>query len=109
MEELLKKHCREYSSFDKPLNRKEVLIFEERVPEWNVKNKKLLREFAFDDFKKAVEFFNGVALIAEDDNHHPDIEIFGWNKVRVKLSTHKVNGLTENDFIIAAKVSELID
>jgi 4a-hydroxytetrahydrobiopterin dehydratase len=50
---------------------------------------------------------NRVSEIAEQENHHPDMEIFSWNKLKLRLSTHSVKGLTENDFILAAKIDEL--
>jgi 4a-hydroxytetrahydrobiopterin dehydratase len=62
------------------------------------------RDFEFKDFAAALVFANDVGAIAESEGHHPDILIHGWNKVKVSLSTHAVGGLTENDFIVAAKI-----
>jgi len=64
------------------------------------------REFSFPDFAKALEFTNAVGAIAEDEGHHPDIEL-GWGRVNVKLWTHAAGGLTKNDFIVAAKIDAL--
>ncbi len=75
--------------------------------DWIVEgDKKLIREFTFRDFMEAMTFVNKVAQIAEDEGHHPDIHIF-YNKVRIELWTHAVNGLSENDFILAAKISAI--
>jgi 4a-hydroxytetrahydrobiopterin dehydratase len=69
---------------------------------------RLYRRFEFEDFKKAIEFVNRVAEIAEEQGHHPDIAIH-WNKVDLTLWTHKIGGLHENDFILAAKVDKLLE
>lgn len=65
--------------------------------------KHLQKTFKFPDFKTALEFVNKVGAIAEEEGHHPNIE-FGWGFVRVMLWTHAINGLSENDFILAAKL-----
>ncbi len=66
----------------------------------------LLKEFKFDDFKQALDFVNNVGEIAEKLNHHPDISI-SYNKVKIKIYTHKVDGLTEKDFELAEKIDEI--
>lgn len=74
---------------------------------WSIKGIKIIREFKFVDFKAAIEFINKVADIAEGEGHHPDIYLHGWNNVRIELYTHAINGLHENDFIVAAKIDGL--
>ena len=71
-------------------------------------NKKIRREFKFKDFKEAMVFVNNVADLAEEQGHHPDISIY-YSKVVIELWTHKINGLFINDFILAAKIDELMD
>jgi 4a-hydroxytetrahydrobiopterin dehydratase len=66
------------------------------------------RELGFDDFAAAVAFVNRVAELAEQANHHPDILIHGWNKVRLTLSTHSEGGLTEADFKLAGQIEGLL-
>jgi 4a-hydroxytetrahydrobiopterin dehydratase len=66
----------------------------------------LEKEFVFKDFRQALEFVNEVGELAEAEGHHPDIYL-SWGKVRVTIWTHKIDGLTESDFILAAKVSEI--
>jgi 4a-hydroxytetrahydrobiopterin dehydratase len=66
------------------------------------------REFEFRDFAAAVEFVDRVAEAAEANNHHPDILLHGWNKVRLTLSTHSQGGLTEADFTLAQQIGQLI-
>jgi len=77
------------------------------VPTWHLAEGKLVRAFEFKNFEKAISFVNAVAKIAEKENHHPDILIHSWNKVRLTLFTHKIQGLHENDFILAAKIDKL--
>jgi len=74
------------------------------VPGWTVTNEHHLhREFRFPDFKQALEFVNRVGAVAEEQGHHPDM-LLTWGKVEVTLWTHKIDGLTESDFIMAAKI-----
>jgi len=66
----------------------------------------LVKEFRFKDFAAAMKFANLVGDIAEEENHHPDLSI-GWGRVSVELTTHAIDGLSENDFILAAKIDEI--
>ena len=77
-----------------------------RVPEWDTNKKQIERTFEFDDFNQAVDFVNALAEIADEEEHHPDIDI-RWNKVRVALSTHSEGGLTDLDFHLAEKIDTL--
>jgi 4a-hydroxytetrahydrobiopterin dehydratase len=65
----------------------------------------LEREYRFPDFRAALEFVNRVGAIAESEGHHPDLEL-AWGRVGVKIFTHKIDGLTESDFVLAAKIAE---
>ncbi len=76
------------------------------VPEGDHEKKELERTFEFDDFTQALDFVNGVAEIAENLDHHPDIDI-RWNKVRLIISTHSKGGLTDMDFELAEKIDTL--
>ncbi len=76
------------------------------VPLWVFSEKQLEREFKFDDFRQAMAFVNQVADAAEKLDHHPDIFI-SYNRVRLTLSTHKVGGLSRNDFVLAAGIDAL--
>ena len=78
----------------------------EEVPTWKLSEKMIGREFEFKDFKEAMTFVNNIANLAEAEEHHPDITIH-WNKVKLDLWTHSVDGLTENDFIVASKINKL--
>jgi 4a-hydroxytetrahydrobiopterin dehydratase len=75
--------------------------------EWQREGDEIAREFKFEDFAAAMAFVNRVAETAEEANHHPDILVHGWNKVRLSLTNHAAGGLTEADFAMAAKIDEL--
>ena len=68
----------------------------------------IVRELKFDDFAAAIAFVNRVAELAEQANHHPDILVHGWNRVRLELSTHSQGGLTEADFALAGRIDGLL-
>lgn len=76
--------------------------------EWQViDGKKIQKKFKFKDFKEAIAFVNKIAELAEKEQHHPDIRVFGYKNVEIELSTHAIGGLSENDFILAAKIEQL--
>ncbi|MBI5723507.1 MAG: 4a-hydroxytetrahydrobiopterin dehydratase [Planctomycetes bacterium] len=78
-----------------------------QTPGWEVVNEHhLSRTFRFPDFVKALEFVNKVGATAEQQGHHPDIYLT-WGRARIETHTHKIDGLTESDFILAAKISRL--
>lgn len=76
------------------------------VPGWEAKADRLVRTFAFKDFAAAMKFVNALAEVAEREDHHPDFTV-RYNKVEVSSWTHTVDGLSENDFILAAKLSQV--
>ncbi|HEX6511771.1 MAG TPA: 4a-hydroxytetrahydrobiopterin dehydratase [Chloroflexota bacterium] len=69
-------------------------------------DKELVKAFSFKNFVQAVDFVNAITPVAEQEGHHPDLEV-GWGKVRVHLRTHTIDGLSDNDFILAAKIDQL--
>jgi 4a-hydroxytetrahydrobiopterin dehydratase len=75
--------------------------------EWGHEGQAIVREWKLADFGAAIAFVNRVAELAERANHHPDILVHGWNKVRLELSTHSQGGLTEADFKLAAEIDGL--
>ena len=79
-----------------------------KIPEWELEKKHIERTFEFDDFTESIDFVNGVAEVAEDEEHHPDIDI-RYNKVRLVLSTHSKGGLTELDFALAERIDTLAE
>ena len=89
-----------------PLTAEQIRPLSAEVENWHViNNHHIEREFKFHDFKTALNFTNKVGTIAEEQGHHPDIYL-AWGKVAVKIWTHKIDGLTESDFILAAKIDK---
>jgi 4a-hydroxytetrahydrobiopterin dehydratase len=74
---------------------------------WSAGSQSIARDFEFPDFRSAVAFVNLVADAAEEQNHHPDILVHGWNKVRLTLSTHSEGGVTDADFQLAGRIDRL--
>ena len=73
----------------------------------NNNGRRIRREWRVKDFQTALDFFNRIGRLAEDEDHHPDLHLVGYRNVTIELWTHAVNGLTENDFILAAKIDKL--
>ena len=91
-----------------PLKGQELAALQKQVPEWQVVNEHhIVRQFKFPDFKQALAFVNRVGELAETQGHHPDI-LLAWGKAEITLWTHKIDGLTESDFIMAAKIDGLL-
>jgi 4a-hydroxytetrahydrobiopterin dehydratase len=90
-----------------PLQRDAIQKLHAEIPEWEVPNDHhLFRVFKFPDFKKALDFVNRAGAIAEEQGHHPDL-LLAWGKVEVTIYTHKIDGLTESDFVLAAKLDKI--
>jgi 4a-hydroxytetrahydrobiopterin dehydratase len=108
MTELASKTCVPCRGDTPPLKGAELEGLSGQIPEWEVVREHHLRkEFRFRNFRETLEFVNRVGEIAEEQSHHPDIS-FGWGKAEVTVFTHKIDGLTESDFVFAAKVDELV-
>ena len=107
--DLVNKRCVERIGVD-PLNKKVIKEFLSQLKnKWEViEAEKISHAFKFKTFREAIGFVNKVADLAESENHHPNIQIL-YNKVKIVLSTHSVGGLSENDFILAAKIENLFD
>lgn len=76
------------------------------LKEWSLENGHLVKYYQFKDFKEMMEFVNKVAVLAESERHHPNLNI-DYNKLKIELWTHALKGLSENDFILAAKIDSL--
>jgi 4a-hydroxytetrahydrobiopterin dehydratase len=105
---LAEKHCVSCKGGVEPLKGEQIdRQMAELDPEWRVVDEHHLeREFTFRDFREALEFVDRVGALAEEENHHPDIHL-SYGKVKIGLWTHKIDGLHENDFILAAKIDQL--
>lgn len=108
MEDLTLKVCTACEGGIPPLSSDEAAQLLVQIPLWKISEdgKSLTRAYTFKDFKEALAVTNKIGEIAEQEGHHPDLTL-GWGKVRVSLTTHAINGLSENDFIVASKVEAL--
>jgi 4a-hydroxytetrahydrobiopterin dehydratase len=78
-----------------------------RQQDWRREGDEIVRDLRFKDFREAMDFVDKVAEAAEEANHHPDILIHGWNKVRITLTNHSAGGLTEADFALAERIDHM--
>jgi 4a-hydroxytetrahydrobiopterin dehydratase len=105
---LKEKKCKPCSGEETPLKGNDVKEFlNELKGDWkSVDDKKIRNTFPFENFKQGIDFVNKVAELAEEEEHHPDVCIH-YKEVEVEISTHAIGGLSENDFILAAKIDEI--
>ena len=112
MSDLTKKRCIPCEGGAIPLDISEIHKYQKKVDGWDVlKNDKdiffLEKKFIFKNFLESQNFINNVGKIAEEEGHHPDIT-FGWGYAKINIMTHAIEGLSENDFILAAKIDKII-
>ena len=113
MSDLFNKKCIPCEGGILPFDISEIHKYQKKVDGWNVKkNKKkiyfLEKQFIFNDFVNSQNFINKVGEISEEENHHPDI-FFGWGYAKIKITTHAIEGLSVNDFILAAKIDQIFN
>ena len=113
MTDLSKKKCAPCEGGVIPFDISEIHKYQKKVDGWDiVKNNKgiyfLEKNFLFDNFKNSQNFVNEVGKISEEEGHHPDIN-FGWWYAKINIATHAIEGLSENDFILAAKIDQIIN
>ena len=113
MNDLLKKKCVPCEGGILPFDISEIHKYQKKVDGWDViKNKKniffLNKKFTFKNFLESQSFINKVVEISENEGHHPDIS-FGWGYAEINITTHAIEGLSENDFILAAKIDQLFN
>lgn len=107
MSVLAEKKCRPCEGGVDPMSAAEAHRMAAEIPGWKVDGDTLVRDLTFKNFREAVAFVNRVAELAEEENHHPDLLIHGYRSLRITLTTHAIGGLSENDFILAAKIERL--
>lgn len=107
--ELVQKKCRPCEGGVEPYSNAEAKEQLKRLEGWELSSdgKRIVKSWTAKDFISAIEFFNRCAEVAEEDNHHPDLHLESYRSVRVELWTHAIGGLSENDFILAAKIDQL--
>ena len=113
MNDLLNKKCTPCEGGVLPFDISEIHKYQKKIDGWDIfKDKKeiffLNKKFNFNNFIESQKFINKVGKISEEENHHPDI-LFGWGYAEIKITTHAIEGLSENDFILAAKIDDLIN
>jgi len=113
MNDLLNKKCVPCEGGVLPFDISEIHKYQKKVDGWNIlKDEKkiffLNKKFQFKNFLDSQNFVNKVGQISENEGHHPDIS-FGWGYAEIKITTHAIEGLSENDFILAAKIDQLIN
>ena len=111
MNDLLKKRCLPCEGGVAAFDISEIHKYQKKVDGWSViKNKKsvflLEKKFSFKNFTDSQNFVNEVGKISEDEGHHPEI-LFGWGYATISITTHAIKGLSENDFILAAKIDQI--
>jgi 4a-hydroxytetrahydrobiopterin dehydratase len=107
--DLTEKKCKPCEGDVDPMNEKQENEYIEQVPSWSLERDgehKIHKDYKFDDFKEAIGFVNRMADIAEEEGHHPNFTV-NYNVVKTDLSTHAIGGLSENDFIMAAKLDQV--
>ncbi|OGW85110.1 MAG: pterin-4-alpha-carbinolamine dehydratase [Omnitrophica bacterium RIFCSPHIGHO2_02_FULL_46_11] len=107
--ELTKKKCKPCAQGALPFSLAQAKEAVRQIPGWILANdgKSISREFAMKNFLAAVHLIGLIAEVAEGEDHHPDLHLTGYRKLRIELATHSIGGLSENDFILAAKIDEL--
>ena len=104
--DLVKKHCKPCEKGTPPLNSVQVSETLKALPGWETTGKEIAKTYKFANYHETMAFVNATAWVSHREDHHPDLEV-GYNKCKVRYSTHSVGGLSENDFICAAKVDAL--
>ncbi len=108
-EQLVAKTCQPCEGGVEPCTVQEARGQLENLPGWRLTadGKRIRREWTVKNFMAGMEFFNKVAELAEEDGHHPDLHLVGYRNLSIELWTHAIGGLSENDFILAAKIDRL--
>jgi 4a-hydroxytetrahydrobiopterin dehydratase len=105
--ELLKKHCAPPAPGAEPMSVADVRAVLAELPGWELVDTEIFKTYPFANYHETMAFVNATAWISHREDHHPDLEV-GYNKCRVRYSTHSIGGLSENDLICAAKVEALV-
>ena len=113
MSDLIDKKCTPCEGKGIPFDISKIHIYQKKVDGWDiVKNEKniyfLEKKYTFKNFLESQNFVNEISKISEEEGHHPDI-MFGWGYVKINITTHAIEGLSENDFILAAKIDKIIN
>lgn len=105
--DLHQRQCKACEGEAAKLQEGQIAVYLQALPGWEVADGELVKTYRFKDYYDTLAFVNATAWVSHAENHHPDLEV-GYNRCKVRYSTHSVGGLTENDFICAAKVENLL-
>ena len=110
MDDLSKKKCKPCEGGVIPFDISEIHKYQKKVDGWDILKDEngihfLNKKFIFKNFLESQKFINYVSTVSEEEDHHPDIK-FGWGYAEIKITTHAIKGLSENDFILAAKIDQ---
>jgi 4a-hydroxytetrahydrobiopterin dehydratase len=107
--DLTRKHCTPCEGGVPPLSPEQVRRLLKELPHWKLSSdgQRIRREWRVKNFQAALDFFHRVGQVAEEEGHHPDLHLVGYRNVAIELWTHAIGGLSENDFILAAKIDTL--
>ncbi len=107
--DLTKKHCKPCEGGVTPYHKQNAQAYLKNLDGWSISrdNKNIFKELTFPNFVEVITFVHRVANLAEEEGHHPDMNIHSYKKLIITLSTHAIGGLSENDFILAAKIDAL--
>ncbi len=107
MSNLADQHCVPCRGGIPPLQGEQLIPYAEQLPDWKIiEEHHITKSFPFPDFKTGLDFVNRAGAVAEQEGHHPDLNL-EWGKVDVRIYTHKIRGLTESDFVLAAKIDRI--
>jgi 4a-hydroxytetrahydrobiopterin dehydratase len=109
VEQLVSKKCQPCEGGVEPCTREDAHTQLENLPQWHLteNGQRIRRDWTVKNFLAGIDFFNRVAQLAEQEGHHPDLHLEGYRQVGIELWTHAIGGLSENDFILAAKIDRL--
>lgn len=104
---LTERHCEPCEGGVPPLEPERIQALMPETPDWRLEGDRLVRDLEFRDFATALAWINAAAEVAEAEGHHPDLDLHDYKHVQVRLWTHAIGGLSENDFILAAKLDRV--
>ncbi len=105
--DLLEQTCRPCEGGEPPLTAQQIQQLMPKIPQWHWEDNSIRRTWRADDFQTAMQFLQRVGDLAEQEGHHPDLHLTGYRNIAIELSTHAIGGLSDNDFILAAKIDAL--
>jgi 4a-hydroxytetrahydrobiopterin dehydratase len=104
---LEQQRCEPCTRATPPVQGEEARRLHQEIPAWTLEEKRLVRDWRLKDFRQALALANAIGRVAEQEQHHPDLHLTDYKRLRVELSTHAIHALSMNDFVLAAKIDAL--